>query len=92
MRVLLLFAALLAGCQSYDVAVVDGPDGEMFEVTCYDGKRSCFQGARKTCHGDYEVLDSDNKVGVVQLAPVGPKASPTLAAYNHSVIYFRCAE
>ena len=63
----LIVASLLTLNQSHAKAETEsaqGPDGRpIHETTCQGSSSSCYQEARATCKGNYQVLDSYSKAG-----------------------------
>ncbi len=86
----ILFALALVGCAP-TFAEVDGPDGGMMEVTCYEGMRDCYNGAARHCGGKYHVIGQDQgeETAVVMTNGYG---GAFVATDSEDHLYFRCGE
>jgi hypothetical protein len=55
---------LLSGDVRAETDSVQGPDGRMIhETTCQFSNKDCYQEARQTCRGNYQVMDSYSSAG-----------------------------
>lgn len=64
--------ALLASVQANAQNSFVGPSGQtVFQSKCSQSPEECYQEARQTCRGNYQVLDSESHAGGL-LADIAP--------------------
>lgn len=91
MRFLLVFLFTLTGCQTYSTRLVQGPTGELAEITCRRGLGNCMDGASAYCGGSYEIVDRDSKTGVVSTTDFMTGRLNGVHSYSRDVLYVRCS-
>lgn len=88
MRLLLLLSMLLASCATVAITRVNGPDGPMYEATCYSSQRDCYNGAANKCRGEYHVLDKSSSDRIATVGNIN--GTPQYATSSKHQMYFRC--
>ena len=64
LRFAVILLALLASCATASAGTFTGPDGRPINQTkCRFSSRGCYDEAHDTCHGPYQIIDSESHAG-----------------------------
>ncbi len=64
LRFAVIILALLASCIAASAETFTGPDGRPVNQTkCRFSPKGCYDEAHETCHGPYQIIDSESHAG-----------------------------